>query len=162
MAHTYVFQLIHVVFSTKERAHAIPGHMQHRLWSFLGGIARKNGFKALAIGGTQNHVHILLSLPATIRAIDERRIVEMVERDHQVSIRMAAGLWRFQCRHFTASSDNRLHQFSGAAPREAQVRRRVHRVFNKTQCRLRFALCSGANFSRPIPGLYRNFDLPRR
>ena len=40
--------------------------MQQRLWSFLGGIARKNGFKAIAIGGTANHVHILLSLPATI------------------------------------------------------------------------------------------------
>ena len=32
----------------------------------LGGIARKNGFKAIAIGGTSNHIHILLSLPATM------------------------------------------------------------------------------------------------
>ena len=30
------------------------------LWSFIGGIARKNGFKALMVGGTENHVHILL------------------------------------------------------------------------------------------------------
>jgi REP element-mobilizing transposase RayT len=40
--------------------------MEPRLWSFLGGIARKNGFKAIAIGGTANHIHILLSLPATM------------------------------------------------------------------------------------------------
>jgi REP element-mobilizing transposase RayT len=66
MSHTYVSQLTHVVFSTKDRRNTIPAGMQQRLWSFLGGIARKNGFKAIAIGGTANHVHILLSLPATI------------------------------------------------------------------------------------------------
>jgi REP element-mobilizing transposase RayT len=32
----------------------------------LGGTARKNGFKALVVGGTENHVHVLLSLPATM------------------------------------------------------------------------------------------------
>ena len=32
----------------------------------MGGIARKNGFKALIVGGTEDHVHILLSLPAVI------------------------------------------------------------------------------------------------
>ena len=66
MSHTYVSQLTHVVFSTKNRRNTLPAGMQQRLWSFLGGIARKNGFKAVAIGGTANHVHILLSLPATI------------------------------------------------------------------------------------------------
>jgi REP element-mobilizing transposase RayT len=40
--------------------------MLNRLCSFLGGIARKNGFKTIAIGGTENHVHVLLSLPATM------------------------------------------------------------------------------------------------
>ena len=66
MSHTYVSELVHVVFSTKHRCDLIPPEIQSRLWSFLGGIARKNGFKAIAIGGTQNHVHILLSLPATL------------------------------------------------------------------------------------------------
>jgi REP element-mobilizing transposase RayT len=32
----------------------------------MGGIARENGMKALAIGGTHDHVHTLLSLPATL------------------------------------------------------------------------------------------------
>jgi putative transposase len=30
------------------------------------GIARTNKFRALAVGGTQNHVHVLLSLPAAV------------------------------------------------------------------------------------------------
>jgi putative transposase len=43
----------------------IPAAMQSELWSFMGGIARKNGFKTLIVGGTEDHGHILLSLPAT-------------------------------------------------------------------------------------------------
>jgi REP element-mobilizing transposase RayT len=58
--------LIHCVFSTKERRNLIGEEMQPRLWSFLGGIARRNGFKAIAIGGIANHVHVLLSLPAAM------------------------------------------------------------------------------------------------
>jgi REP element-mobilizing transposase RayT len=32
----------------------------------MGGIARQNGIRALAIGGVEDHVHLLLSLPATM------------------------------------------------------------------------------------------------
>jgi REP element-mobilizing transposase RayT len=32
----------------------------------LGGIARRNSMKALAVGGTEDHVHALLSLPSTM------------------------------------------------------------------------------------------------
>jgi putative transposase len=66
MAHTYVSDLVHCVFSTKLRRKIIPADAQDQLWAFLGGIARNNGFKALIVGGTRDHIHILLSLPATI------------------------------------------------------------------------------------------------
>jgi putative transposase len=66
MSHTYVSDLVHCVFSTKERRNLIRPEIQSDLWAFLGGIARKNGFKALIVGGTENHVHVLLSLPAQI------------------------------------------------------------------------------------------------
>jgi len=65
-SHTYIVNLVHCVFSTKERRRLIPADLQPRLWSFIGGIARKNGFKALIVGGTDDHIHLLLSLPATI------------------------------------------------------------------------------------------------
>lgn len=64
VSHTYVFDLVHCVFSTKNRRNLIKPEIQPDLWAFLGGIARKNGFKALIVGGTENHVHVLLSLPA--------------------------------------------------------------------------------------------------
>ncbi|MBI2682163.1 MAG: transposase [Acidobacteriales bacterium] len=63
---SYVCLLVHVVFSTKGRLPLIPSHMEPRLWAFMGGIARKNGFKALAVGGVADHAHTLLSLPATM------------------------------------------------------------------------------------------------
>jgi len=66
MSHTYVSELFHCVFSTKGRHNTIPANRQTDLWSYLGGIARKNGFKVIAAGGTENHVHVLLSLPATL------------------------------------------------------------------------------------------------
>jgi len=37
--------------------------MQPRLWKYIGGIARTNHMKALAVGGMPDHLHVLLSLP---------------------------------------------------------------------------------------------------
>jgi len=40
--------------------------MQPRLWSYVGGIARANQMKALAVGGMPDHLHLLLSLPPNV------------------------------------------------------------------------------------------------
>ena len=67
MSHTYSAQFTHVVFSTKDRRGLIPIELQPRLIAYFGGIVRKLGLDSLAIGGTTNHVHILLSLPPSAR-----------------------------------------------------------------------------------------------
>src|SRR5262249_44589672 len=56
----------HCVFSTKERRALLSEEMQPRLWAYIGGIARANHFKALAVGGMADHAHVLLSLPAAM------------------------------------------------------------------------------------------------
>jgi putative transposase len=66
MAHSYISSLYHVVFSTKERRKQIDAGLQTRLWPYLGGIARENDMKALAVGGVEDHVHLLVSLPSTL------------------------------------------------------------------------------------------------
>src|SRR5882672_10057760 len=76
MAHTYVSGLIHCVFSTKLRRNLIAANVQPDLWAFMGGIAHTNGFKALIVGGTENHVHILLSLPATLPLAKAMQLVK--------------------------------------------------------------------------------------
>ena len=59
MAHTYTLNLVHVVFSTKNRVPTI--HDLAGLAKNLRGIARnKNLAGYLAAGGTSNHVHLLL------------------------------------------------------------------------------------------------------
>ncbi len=66
MSHSYTSALFHCVFSTKERRSTIDAELQPRLWAYLGGIARENDIKALAVGGLEDHVHLLLSLPSTL------------------------------------------------------------------------------------------------
>ena len=63
---SYISSYFHCVFSTKERRPFIQPRLRERLWPFLGGIARQNKMTALEIGGMEDHVHLLLSLPATI------------------------------------------------------------------------------------------------
>ena len=64
--HSFVSCLMHCVFATKERRPLIQPELQTRLWPYLGGIARENKMKALMIGGVEDHVHVLLSLPSTL------------------------------------------------------------------------------------------------
>jgi putative transposase len=66
MSHSYVSNLMHCTFSTKERYPFIDSELESRLWPYIGGIARENRMKALAIGGTLDHIHALLSLPGTM------------------------------------------------------------------------------------------------
>ena len=58
--------LMHYVFSTKERRPWLTSGIRSRIWPYLGGIARENEMKALAVGGVADHVHLLLSLPSTL------------------------------------------------------------------------------------------------
>jgi REP element-mobilizing transposase RayT len=64
--HSFTSVLVHCVWSTKNREALLDSRLRERLWPYLGGIARENKMKALAIGGTADHVHALTSLPATI------------------------------------------------------------------------------------------------
>ena len=63
---SYVSSYFHTVFSTKERRPVITPFLRERLWPFWGAIARQNKMKALEVGGMEDDVHILLSLPSTL------------------------------------------------------------------------------------------------
>ncbi len=76
MSHTYCCSLFHCVFSTKERRGTIAPEIQARLWAYMGGVARKRGMKALAVGGTADHAHILLSLPSSLPIADAMREIK--------------------------------------------------------------------------------------
>ncbi len=65
MAHTYASNFVHCIFSTKDRRSLIPAARKSELYAYLGGIARGEGFSLIAAGGTDNHIHLLLLLPAS-------------------------------------------------------------------------------------------------
>jgi REP element-mobilizing transposase RayT len=63
---SYVSAYFHCVFATKDRRPLLDPELRERLWPYLGGIARENNMKALEIDGVADHVHMLLSVPATM------------------------------------------------------------------------------------------------
>ena len=62
MAHSYSRTHIHLVFSTKDRRNFISKELQPLLWAYIAGICKNHEMIAVAIGGTENHVHILFHL----------------------------------------------------------------------------------------------------
>jgi REP element-mobilizing transposase RayT len=60
MANTYTSLHYHIVFSTKRREPCITTDIRERVWAYIGGIARENNMTALAVGGMNDHAHVLL------------------------------------------------------------------------------------------------------
>ena len=67
MPQSLVNQILHIVFSTKARTKLITPDLADRLYPYLGGIARKHNCRLLAVGGMPDHVHLLLSIAATLQ-----------------------------------------------------------------------------------------------
>ena len=63
MANTYTSLHYHVIFSTKNRLPWIKPNLESRIWSYIGGIARKRKMTALQIGGCDDHLHALVQAP---------------------------------------------------------------------------------------------------
>jgi putative transposase len=57
-------------FSTKDRRRIIPAEMKERLWSYTAGICKRQNIFVHAIGGVEDHIHLLLQFPATIAVSD--------------------------------------------------------------------------------------------
>ncbi len=73
---SYVCSYSHCVFSTKDRRPFMTPQLRERVWPYLGGIARENGFRAVSIGGVEDHVHLLLSLPATMPVAKAMQLIK--------------------------------------------------------------------------------------
>src|SRR5215469_14431042 len=70
MSHTYVQNLVHVVFSTKERRKLIPLDFRPKLWAFMAGVCKSEKVLAHEIGGMDDHAHLLIQLPSTLSLSD--------------------------------------------------------------------------------------------
>jgi len=66
MSQSLVSNRVHVTFSTKERQAWITPEHQQRLWTYIIGIGKHKGIPVLAVGGMEDHIHVLLALPAAV------------------------------------------------------------------------------------------------
>ena len=67
MPATYCNLHYHATFSTKDRYPLINKDWRNNLHAYLGGIVKNLGGVPVAIGGIEDHVHVLMGLRATHR-----------------------------------------------------------------------------------------------
>ena len=66
MSHTYAQNVVHVVFSTKARYKSIDGEFRPKLWAYTKGICRKLDIYVHAVGGMDDHLHLLIQIPPAL------------------------------------------------------------------------------------------------
>jgi REP element-mobilizing transposase RayT len=66
VSHSYVQNIVHLVFSTKERRKLIPSEFQSRLWAYVAGICKNNKMFVHEVGGMDDHIHFLIQIPSTL------------------------------------------------------------------------------------------------
>jgi putative transposase len=66
MSHTCPNVLIHCVFSTKNRRDSIPDELLEKTRMHFVGIGKGHDIPVISAGGTANHAHLLIALPATM------------------------------------------------------------------------------------------------
>jgi len=76
MGQTHAKLLYHVIFSTKKRRRLITAAIRDRLYPYMAAIVRNLGGTALAIGGTEDHAHLLIELPASSSVADVMRALK--------------------------------------------------------------------------------------
>jgi REP element-mobilizing transposase RayT len=91
MAHTYTINLAHCVFSTKGRLPLI--REPEKVWSVLRAVARNSQVNIHAIGGTTNHVHLLLEIPKT-RAIAD--VIRELKANSSLRLRKESSAFAWQ------------------------------------------------------------------
>ena len=76
MANTYTQIHIQAVFSVHGRANLIRGEWKDELFKYIAGILRNQNQKLLAVGGVEDHIHLLFGLRPNIALSDLIRDVK--------------------------------------------------------------------------------------
>jgi len=76
MATTFTRILLHVVFSTKNRANLIAPAIETPLHHYIRGIVTNLQCHLLGIGGTADHVHMLVSMAKAVTVVELMEVVK--------------------------------------------------------------------------------------
>jgi REP element-mobilizing transposase RayT len=76
MPHSFASLLVHIIFSTKNRAGELSPQLAARLFPYMGGIIRERKGVPVIINGPADHVHRLVYVSATESIADLLRVVK--------------------------------------------------------------------------------------
>src|ERR1044071_5953210 len=100
MASTLTRILLHIAFSTKDREPLIPEAVDSDFYAYVGGICRRFESPLLAMGGTSDHVHMLVSLSKNFALA---AVMLEAKRDSSKWMKKHAGAFGWQDGYFAFS-----------------------------------------------------------
>lgn len=108
MANTYTSLHYHIIYSTKGRAPFIKPAIEEKVWSYMAGIAKDNDCFVHRIGGIEDHVHLVISIPASLAVA---RVVQLIKGGssrwiHETFADLADFGWQVGYGAFTVSKSN--------------------------------------------------------
>jgi len=105
MSSTHLSLHLHVIFGTKGREPWIAPEWRERLHAYLGGVARELGVVPEAVGGVEDHVHLLLGLRATHATAEVMREIKRASSEWiHGTIGLPAFAWQDGYGAFTVSA----------------------------------------------------------
>ena len=84
--HNRVDILLHFVWSTHKRMPLITNDIERSIYRYIVAVCKKEGCHILAIGGTENHIHLLISFPT------DKKIWELVRNFKGGSSRLVTNI----------------------------------------------------------------------
>jgi REP element-mobilizing transposase RayT len=76
MSHSYAQNHIHLVFSTKNREKLLARNFLPRLWAYTAAVCKNHDLLTFAVGGCEDHLHLLFRLPPTMPLADAVTLVK--------------------------------------------------------------------------------------
>ena len=95
MADGYYRLFYHFIWATRDREPLLTGDIEKFAYSLMRQKCRENHGVLTAIGGTENHVHLLVSLPRTLCISDFVKSVKGASA-HLVNVRYGLPTWSFK------------------------------------------------------------------
>lgn len=76
MPHSLTDLVVHVIFSTKDRQRFLDDVLRPRLYAYIKAITHKHGARLHNVNGSDDHIHLLLSLSTDVALADLMRHVK--------------------------------------------------------------------------------------
>jgi REP-associated tyrosine transposase len=76
MPSSYSMLLFHCMFHTEDNRPCITDEVTSELYPYFGGIIRSSNAHVVAVGGTEDHVHLLLRLPTDMHIAEAMRLLK--------------------------------------------------------------------------------------